>query len=459
MKFKIRSSTHAVPVVALAAVLVMAFFAPARAVPAFMRQTNMSCNQCHTVHGGPIPNFTITGKKFRSTGYRMVDVREKMESGVSGQLGEMLKLPLLPYFSFRLQSTLLDASRNPVTAKWGEISTNPTTRFAFFWVGPIGDHLGVWNEFYFITNGSANHEWGLDLGSWDEWDLKWTFNPKNPKWQVNLGITNMPVSDVMGFGPFPVFAGGNQDQRGEVNGWNHPNYGTVFFSGWMYDRFIWLLGGNTGDTNVGWDYSNFIWEAGYAIFNTNANELWVRAVGRTGTDVMPLVTRNYVEVGGRDWSYDDAITGVTDTRPHGAGPYLARDIDQATSLEGEVRWSKQDWGSSSFEAVARASWNKDDYKDGASTELATVGFDLIYGWRHTYYAMPFVNSSTTYDFTDYTGTKYTIDNTPQYGINLGFKPTENFLVNLQMLTFQVFHLDRESDNKGRAISLYVDFLL
>jgi hypothetical protein len=459
MRGKIECIAHVVPGVVLAAVLVMALVAPARAVPAFMRQTNMSCNQCHTSFGGPIPNFTMTGKKFRATGYRQVDVRERMESGTPGQLGEMLELPLLPYLSFRLQSVLAQRSRSPVTAKWGEVSTNPTTRFAFFWVGPIGDHLGVWNEFYFITNGSQNAEWGLDLGSWDEWDLKWTFNPKNPDYRIELGISNMPISDIMGFGPFPVFAGGNQDQRGELNGWTHPNYGTVFLSGWMYDRFIWLLGGNTGDTNIGWDYSNFVWEAGYALYNTNANELWLRAVGRTGTDVMPLVTQNYVPVGGRDWAYEDGVSGITETRPEDAGPYLAKDIDQATSIEGEVRWSRQDWGSHSFEAVARASWSKDDYRDGASAVLTTVGADVLYGWRHTLYAMPFVNSATTYDFTDFTGLKYKIDNTPQFGANFAFKPTENFMVNLQLLTFQVLRIDGESFNKGRSVSLYVDFLL
>jgi hypothetical protein len=87
------------PAAALAAIVLMAFAAPAKAVPAFARQTNMSCNQCHTTHGGPVPNFTMTGKKFRSTGYRMVEVREKMESGVPGDMGERLNLPLLDYWS------------------------------------------------------------------------------------------------------------------------------------------------------------------------------------------------------------------------------------------------------------------------------------------------------------------------------------------------------------------------
>jgi hypothetical protein len=450
---------HSAPIVALAGILIAAYAAPARAVPAFVRQTNMSCNQCHTAHGGPVPNFTMTGKKFRSTGYRIVDVREPMESGVEGDKGERLRLPLLDYMSFRLQSVLTSVSRDAATGYWSEATTNPTTRLAIFWVGPIGDHLGIWNEWYFHTLGSQDEEWSLDLASWDEFDIRYTFNPKNPRYQIGMGLTNMPVYDLMGFGPFPVFAGPTQSQRGEIQGLAHPNYGTAFVYGWMFDRWIWLAGGNTGDTNVGWDYSNFIWQLGYAALNTNADELWFHLVGRSGTDVMPIVTQNYVKDGGRDWSYRDGVSGITATRPADAGPYLAKDIDQANTIEGEIRWSRQDWGPHSFESVVRVGWSTEDYKDGAKTDLSTVGVDIVYGWKHTYYAMPFFNTMAVYDFTDRLGQKYSIDHTPQYGVNLGFKPTENFLVNLQVLNFQYLHLDKASSDKGVALSFYIDFLL
>jgi hypothetical protein len=458
MRDRIGFFVHALPA-ALAGILVMAYAAPAPAVPAFARQTNMSCNQCHTAHGGPVPNFTMTGKKFRSTGYRLLDVREAVESGLEGDKGERLRLPLLDYFCFRLQSELMSISRNPVTGDWGEAVTNPTTRLAIFWVGPIGDHLGIWNEWYFHTLGSADQEWSLDLASWDEYDIRYTFNPKNPGYQMGMGLTNQPVYDVLGFGPFPVFAGGREAQRGEIGGYAHPNYGTAFLYGWMFDRWAWLIGGNTGDTNVGWDYANVIGELGYAVKNTNADELWLHVVGRSGTDVMPLVTENYVEDRGRDWSYKDAVTGITETRPEGSGPYLAIDIDKATTIEGEIRWSRQDWGPHSFESVARVAHSTEDYKDGAGTDLTTVGAEVLYCWEHTYYAMPFWNTKTTYDFTDHTGGKHSIDNKPQYGVNFGFKPTENFLLNLQILNFQVLHLDDKPNDKGMSVSLYIDFLI
>jgi hypothetical protein len=450
---------RALLIAALAGGLLLLFTAPASAVPAFVRQTNMSCNQCHTIHGGPVPNFTITGKKFRSTGYRMVEVREMMESGAEGDKGERLKLPLLDYMSFRLQSELMAVSKDKQTGDWGEVVTNPTTRLAIFWVGPIGDHFGVWNEWYFHTLGSAKGEWSLDLASWDEYDIRYTFNPKNPDYEIGLGLTNQPVYDVLGFGPFPVFVGGREAQRGEVGGFAHPNYGTAFLYGWMFDRWSWLLGGNTGDTNVGWKYSNAIGELAYAIMNTNADELWIHVVGRAGTDVLPLVTTDYVMDGARDWSYRDAVEGIMKTKEDTLTSYLAEDIDTATTIEGEVRWSRQDWGPSSFEAVVRVARSQEDYRDGGSAELATVGAQLLYGWKHTYYFMPFWNKKATWQFTDHNGMKYDIENSPQYGVNLGYKPTENFLVNLQVLNSETEYLDKKPDDKGLSVSLYIDFLL
>jgi hypothetical protein len=459
MRYKRISARYLLLVLAAACMLIMTYALPASAVPAFVRQTNMSCNQCHTAHGGPVPNFTMTGKKFRSTGYRIVEVRESMESGKEGDLGERLNLPLFDYLSFRLQSELVSNSANPFTGDWGEASSNPTSRFAFFWVGKVGDHLGIWNEWYFHTLGSANSEWSLDLGSWDEWDIRYTFNPHNPNYTIGMGVTNQSFYDIMGFGPFPVFAGGGRISRGEIGGYAHPNYGTFFLYGWMFDRWIWSVGGNTGDTNVGWNKSNFVWQAGYAIFNTNANELWLHMVGRSGTDVMPLVTTNYVEVGERDWSYRDAVTGVSETRPEGVGAYMSGDIDMAHTVEGEIRWSRQDWGPHSFESVVRYGYSTEDYRDGASTKESTVGIDVLYGWKHTFYAMPFINMYATYDFTDMNGTEYSIDSKPQYGMNLGFKPTENLMVNLQYLTFQVLHLDGDASDKGQAVSCYIDLLI
>jgi hypothetical protein len=458
MKRKIRPLICVLPALVIAGAFILACVGPVGAVPSFVRQTNMSCNQCHTTFSGPVPNFTMTNKKFRTTGYRMVDVREMMESEEEGALGERLKLPLIPYWSFRLQSTFVSVAKNPFTGDWGDVSTNPTSRLAIFFVGPIGDHFGVWNEWYFHVLGSETEQWSLCLASWDEYDIKYSFNPHNPDMQAGVALCNMPVYDVMGFGPFPVFAGGRQAQRSEVEGLAHPNYATAYFWAWLKDRWSILLGGNTGDNDTKWVHSNFVGGIGYAIKNTNEDELWLHSVFRVGKDVQPLVTTDYVEDRGRDWSYKDYVEGVMDTRPDST-TYLWTDIDKASTLEGEIRWSRQNWGPHSYEADFRVSWNKEEYKDGAKTDLTTLGFEMVYTYKHTYYLIPFWNTKQTFNFTDHTGYKHKIKNTSQVGGVLGFKPTENMQINFQVLNTQVLRLGQDPADEGVAISFYLDFLI
>src|SRR2546428_13034486 len=68
--------------VALAALVMVAKVASAR-VPAFVRQTGLTCNQCH-MSWSNAPDFTFTGLKFRANGYRTPWVAEKVEAGEEG---------------------------------------------------------------------------------------------------------------------------------------------------------------------------------------------------------------------------------------------------------------------------------------------------------------------------------------------------------------------------------------
>jgi hypothetical protein len=431
----------------------------AEAVPGFARQTGMSCNQCHTLFGGPTPNFTATGKKFRALGYRVPHGRTAIESGVKGDKGERLYLPLFSFLSFRLQAEVAAVSKSPVSEEWGEVSTNPTSRVSWFFTGPVSDNIGLWNEWYIIPLGSREEEWCLGLASFDELDLRYVFNPDNPDYTIGCAVSNMPISDILGFGPFPVTVGGGDVSRGEIRGYAHPNTGTLFLYGWMHDRWAWTVGANTGDNNTGWDYANVLGQLAYAFRNGNDMELWLNAMARTGSDVIPLMSQNYVPEGSRDWAYRDAVGGISGTRPGDEGPYLAADIDKATSATVEVRLSTQDYGPHSGEAVLRFGYNTEKYRDGGGADMNTVGFVVLYGYKHTYYVKPYIMSRFTYDFTDHGGTTHEIDNSPDYGVNFGFKPKENFLVNLSFQNLQVLHLDEPAKDAGMLVSLYLDYLL
>jgi hypothetical protein len=431
----------------------------AEAVPGFARQTGMSCNQCHALFGGPTPNFTLTGKKFRALGYRTPHGRTAIESGVEGDMGERLYLPLFSFLSFRLQAELASVAKSPVSEEWGEVSTNPTSRVSWFFTGPVSDNIGVWNEWYIIPLGSAGEEWSLGLSSFDELDLRYIFNPHNPDYTIGCAVSNQPISDLLGFGPFPVSIGGGDLYRGEIRGYAHPNNGTLLLYGWMHDRWVWALGGNTGDNNLGWDYANALGQVAYAFRNGDDVELWLNAMGRTGSDVIPLITQNYVPVDSRDWAYRDAVSGISATRADDEGPYMSSDIDNASSATVEVRLSGQDYGPHSGEAVLRFGYNTEKYRDGATTDMNTVGFVVLYGYKHTYYVKPYVMSRIKYDFTDYEGVLHEIDNSADYGVNFGFKPKENFLMNLSIQNLQVLHLDEAAQDGGMLVRLYLDYLL
>ena len=72
-------------VVSLAALGVVAASVASANVPSFVRQTGLTCNQCHMTWT-PTPDMTFTGIKFRVNGYRTPWVAEKIEAGEEGAL-------------------------------------------------------------------------------------------------------------------------------------------------------------------------------------------------------------------------------------------------------------------------------------------------------------------------------------------------------------------------------------
>jgi len=438
----------------LLAALVLAVPFDAGAVPSFSRQTGMSCNQCHTLHGGPVPNFTMTGKKFRAYGYRIPSIKDSLQSGEPGDQGERLNL-LNDFFSVRFQSEVYSKTKSPGAASFGESTTNPTSRLAGFYAGPVGDNMGLWTEMYFIPTGSANQEWSLGLASFEEFDLRWVFNPDNPSTSFGMSITNQSVNEIAGFGPFPTNIGGGFSGRAGINGWAHPNYANVLFTGWVNDRHAFNIGLNTGDTNPGWDKYNLLGAYSYAFLNTNAHELWLNTAFRVGKDVLPLTSVATVATNARDFSYVDRIVGVAATR--GGTPYLAADIDEAKSYMAELRWSRQDYGPHSFEAIVRYTTNTEDYLDGGHTKLSSFGGILRYGWRHTWYFGPYWRTDD-YEFKDRLGVNHAVDSNPDIGVWFGYKPYENVLLNFQVGRTERLQLDLPAVTGGRTYSLTLDFL-
>ena len=460
----------------LAGIFISALLLPqsSSAVPSIARQTNMSCNMCHTNFGGPVPNFTMTGKKYRAFGYRTPEVRDKILSGHKPDWGERLNMPLLPYFTFRFQATLAQASKEPGSSDWSEVISDPTTRYAWFFTGPVGDHIGVWDEAYIVRYGSRQGNYAPGFAAWDELDLRYVFNPDNTETCIGLTVNNQGLAEICGFGPFPVDVGGGELRRASIGGEIHPRQMFAALYGWMNNRWVWQLGYNTGDTNAGMDKINAIGQFAYAFMNTNYNELWFNVMARSGSDVMPIVTTDFIPVcpasgpcteDTRDYSFRDAIAGISGTRAAGHHvPYVAEDVNNATSVVAEARWSRQDMGPASFEAVLRYSESRERYNDNAKTTFSTVGAEIRLALMHTFYIQPFVSSTVNYEFTEHKDLlnpnpkKYEIDDPATVGAWLGFRPAENFLLNLNFASTQTLHLTEKATGGGRTFSVSLDYL-
>ncbi|MEX0729367.1 MAG: hypothetical protein WED00_08115 [Aquisalimonadaceae bacterium] len=453
------------------------------AVAGYARQTGMSCNQCHTAHGGATPNFTFTGKKFNAMGYRLQGsphtTQTVQEQGEVGDRGEYMNmLPLT--FSGRFQHQWLANTKppgGPNEGEWGDPLTNPTSRLAFFpFIGPIGNNFGVWTEFYIVPLHSA--EWGAADASFEEMDFRYILNPDSKRNIYGFALTNQGIGDIFGFGPWPaVGLASSVGGRAGIGGYSHPNFATVAMYGWMNDRWAWALGANTGDTNYYWDNANATGFLGYALANGNDREIWINAYARTGNDGLPLVTSPGID--DNEYVYSDGVPGVSGTRTSAcptperemrADPanctYLAEEMDSHLTADLEFRWSGQSVaqmftsnpqvGNWSYEVVARLGYNTEEYKDGAETELTTWGVATQFGWKHTYYIKPYVNGNMTYEFTDENGNSYDIDTVPSYGIWLSYKPVENFLIHFEYHNLQSNSLNNDAGDDGARYAISTD---
>jgi hypothetical protein len=111
--------------------------AKANAVPSFVRQTGLTCNQCHITFAN-VPDFTFTGKKFRMNGYRAPYVAEKIEAGEEGALnGKRLMIGVQNIFSLRFRNTLVSQSKSSTrslaaASSASSLTTTPGSSISWF---------------------------------------------------------------------------------------------------------------------------------------------------------------------------------------------------------------------------------------------------------------------------------------------------------------------------------------
>src|SRR6266566_3060365 len=158
--------------VLLAALGLVAQAADAR-VPAFVRQTGMVCNQCH-MSWTLAPDFTFTGMKFRINGYRTPWVAEKVEAGREGAInGQRLVLTLGSMLSWHTRGLVVPQTTPASDPALPEATMSPPSSqvlspIAMHYAGPIGEHVGIWNEFYMYGGLNTGHRNGyIGLSHYD----------------------------------------------------------------------------------------------------------------------------------------------------------------------------------------------------------------------------------------------------------------------------------------------------
>jgi hypothetical protein len=410
----------------------------ANAVPSFTRQTGLTCNQCHITFSN-VPDFTFTGKKFRLNGYRTPFVSEKIEAGEEGALnGNRLTMGLQNIFSLRFRNNLLSQSKAASDASLpapekGGIITQPGTSISWFYVGAIGDHLGLWNEFYLVNAGNQSPEAArFRIETFDEFDLKFTMNPGFDN-IVGLAVTTQQLADLAGFGPFSSGTPNNM-QRGGFG-----NAGAAYVNLAAYalikDRLLLVGGVQPGETNYNFsDGMNFQTVVGYALGNTDQNQLWLMGNVKAGNDALPVVT-NWAINSDRASVYSEAIAGVNATRGNGAdgkplGAYLPINTGDFVRSIAELHYGFIDKGPHSLTTAFGVSYTKETYDDGAEIKQAATGGRVRYYYDRTYGFEYAASKTFTNEFTDRRGIVHqATKNLSATTINFFFRPAMNFSVN------------------------------
>jgi hypothetical protein len=191
---------------AAAVVALVVVTSRANAVPAYARQTGFACNQCH-MSWSPTPDFTVTGQKFRMNAYRDPFTADKMEAGQEGAInGKRLVLGLQSYWTWHYRSSLLQQSRatyDPAVSAApaaSSIAAQPFSSVGLDYAGPIGEHFGIWTEYYIDGNGGVGNVRGDMTNA--EYTVSFATNPGGPGNIIGIVWTNQELPNDMGFSPY-----------------------------------------------------------------------------------------------------------------------------------------------------------------------------------------------------------------------------------------------------------------
>jgi hypothetical protein len=428
----------------LAGAVVLASAADANAVPSYVRQTGLTCNQCH-MSWTPVPDFTFTGEKFRLNGYRTPFVAERLEAGEEGALnGKRLLLGLNNYWTFHYRSDILAQAKGASDPRLAEpdanpVQSNPFGSVGLDYAGPIGDHWGIWTEYYFSANGGNPNVY--NMVSNDEYDVKYVFNPGDNI--VGMAFTTQSLRSLAGFAPFSASAPSNM-QRSGAGGNGHAPFANLALYGLFNDRLLTVVAVRPGDDNLDYQRMNYEAIVGIALGNSDYNRLWLNFDVTAGNDVVPMVTSLGLNHSNNSITSRDAVRGVSATR--GGQVYGSTMTGDALRTLTEIRGGFVDKGPHSISWAAAFAYDDEKYSDGATGKSSGFGVRARYFYDRTWGFEGSVNKRTTFEFTDVNGVLHDIPSDMGWSARLIYRPAMNFAWELGWGNSQTLVLDQNWRN-------------
>lgn len=220
--------------------LIPSKYSKSEAIPAFARQTKMSCTACHTTY----PRLNSFGWQFKENGYRLPGVENHATQNMDENFDLFKQVPL----SLKIASTVQMQSSTPnidfqfpsevefkAGGSWGE-------HFSFFYDHPLGSGKegpeGPEQAYVSFNNLIQPGMMNLRVGKFNLMD--WEFSPHR-SWTISDYL--VPTTQ---FGDNP-FTSGDQNMGLEVYG--RPMDGPIFYHLGIFDGF--------GDAEDSFDANNF----------------------------------------------------------------------------------------------------------------------------------------------------------------------------------------------------------
>jgi hypothetical protein len=402
----------------------------------------------------------MTGMKFRMNAYRDPFTADKIEAGQEGAInGKRLVLGLQNAWTWHYRSSLMQQSKapsdplQPVSAV-SSISTSQFSSVGMDYAGPIGEHFGIWTEYYVDAAGAVGNVRGDFTNA--EYTVAFATNPGGPGNIFGIVWTNQEVPNDMGFSPARSGAPSHWFANLPRSGRIQPNSRLAAYV-FLADRFAFNVGVIAGEDNT--DYKKLAWGglAGYAIGNTDDAMLWFSMAWKAGQDLMPLVSTNvFQNTNPARYAPADAVTGISAFTGSNT-PYTSANMGDGMRFEPELRLGIADRGPSSLMAIASYLYEKDTYDDGSKAVNQGWGVAMRYLWERTLGLNVTVSHTSSFKFTDRFGVVHPIPQALGWSIGPFYRVAMNAALELSVNRTQAFVLDRQF-RTGYAWNLSWHFL-